>query len=84
MGDPGAQGDNVALRLALFAAFVAVVYGANWALDRYGVVSIGFGLMAPAGVYFAGVGFSMRRVGAPGYSVPSPRAQPCRGGSPTP
>jgi uncharacterized PurR-regulated membrane protein YhhQ (DUF165 family) len=60
MGDPGAQGDNVALRLALFAAFVAVVYGANWALDRYGVVSIGFGLMAPAGVYFAGVGFGLR------------------------
>lgn len=48
------------VRVVLFAAFVAVVYGANWALERYGVVSIGFGLMAPAGVYFAGVGFGLR------------------------
>jgi len=44
----------------MFAAFVAVVYGANWALERYGIVSVGFGLMAPAGVYFAGLGFGLR------------------------
>lgn len=47
-------------KIALFAAFVATVYGANWALARYGIVSIGFGLMAPAGVYFAGLGFGLR------------------------
>lgn len=45
---------------ALFAAFVATVYGANWALDTYGIVPIGFGLMAPAGVYFAGLAFGLR------------------------
>lgn len=45
---------------SLFAAFVATVFGANWALDHYGIVNIGFGLMAPAGVYFAGLAFGLR------------------------
>lgn len=44
----------------LFVAFVATVYGANWALARYGLVSVGFGLTAPAGVYFAGLAFGLR------------------------
>lgn len=44
----------------LFASFVATVWAANWALGRYGIVSIGFGLMAPAGVYFAGLSFGLR------------------------
>lgn len=47
-------------RVALFAGFVATVVGANWALGRYGVVSVGFGLTAPAGVYFAGLAFGLR------------------------
>lgn len=47
-------------RLALFAAFVATVIGANWALNRYGIVPVGFGLEAPAGVYFAGLAFGLR------------------------
>jgi uncharacterized PurR-regulated membrane protein YhhQ (DUF165 family) len=42
------------------AAFVATVYGANWALTRYGVIHIGPGLYAPAGVFFAGLGFLLR------------------------
>lgn len=45
---------------ALFAAYVATVYGANWAIGAFGVLPIGFGLMAPAGVYFAGLAFSLR------------------------
>ena len=44
----------------LFIGFVATVIAANWALSRYGIVSIGFGLMAPAGVYFAGLAFGVR------------------------
>lgn len=40
--------------------FVATVYAANWALTRWGVVSVGFGLTAPAGVFFAGLGFLLR------------------------
>lgn len=40
--------------------FIATVYGANWSLVEFGIVSIGFGLTAPAGVYFAGLAFSLR------------------------
>lgn len=43
-----------------FAAFVGCVYLTNWALERWGLVSVGFGLMAPAGVYFAGLTFGIR------------------------
>lgn len=47
-------------RLVTFAAFVGTVIGANWALNRYGIVPVGFGLEAPAGVYFAGLAFGLR------------------------
>lgn len=47
-------------RIALFAAFAGTVVAANWALGRYGIVPIGFGLYAPAGVYFAGLAFGLR------------------------
>lgn len=49
-----------ARQIILFTAFVLTVYAANWALARWGIVPIGFGLMAPAGVYFAGLGFGLR------------------------
>jgi uncharacterized PurR-regulated membrane protein YhhQ (DUF165 family) len=42
------------------AGFVACVWFANWLLSTYGVVGIGFGLMAPAGVYAAGLSFGLR------------------------
>lgn len=41
-------------------AYVATVYAANWALKQYGFIDIGFGLMAPAGVLFAGLAFTFR------------------------
>lgn len=44
------------------AAFLACIVGANWALSTFGVVPIGLGLMAPAGVYFAGLSFTARDV----------------------
>jgi uncharacterized PurR-regulated membrane protein YhhQ (DUF165 family) len=47
-------------KIGLFVAFVATVYGANWALARWGLVPVGFSLMAPAGVYFAGLAFGIR------------------------
>jgi len=43
-----------------FTVFVATVYGANWSLDKWGFVSIGFGQVAPAGVYVAGLAFTAR------------------------
>ena len=41
-------------------AYIATVYAANWALNTYGLVGVGFGLMAPAGVFFAGLAFTFR------------------------
>jgi queuosine precursor transporter len=40
--------------------YVATIFAANWAIAAFGVVPVGFGLMAPAGVYFAGVAFTFR------------------------
>jgi uncharacterized PurR-regulated membrane protein YhhQ (DUF165 family) len=31
------------------AAYLLCIVGANWAIERYGFVSVGFGYMAPAG-----------------------------------
>ncbi len=40
--------------------FVATVWLANYAVTHWGIVPVGFGLHAPAGVYFAGAGFLLR------------------------
>jgi hypothetical protein len=45
---------------ATLAAYVAVIFLANWAIERYGFVPVGFGLIAPAGVFFAGLAFEFR------------------------
>ncbi len=42
--------------------FVATVWFANWLLARYGVVYIGFGLYAPAGVFAVGIAFTLRDI----------------------
>ena len=47
-------------RLALLAALAGTVLAANWAIGQYGTVPVGFGLVAPAGVYFAGLAFGLR------------------------
>jgi uncharacterized PurR-regulated membrane protein YhhQ (DUF165 family) len=41
-------------------AYIATIFAANWAISTFGVVPVGFGLMAPAGVYFAGLAFTLR------------------------
>jgi hypothetical protein len=40
--------------------FVATIFGANWAIETYGLVPVGLDLIAPAGVYFAGLAFTFR------------------------
>lgn len=40
--------------------YIATIFAANWAISNFGVVPVGFGLMAPAGVYFAGLAFTFR------------------------
>jgi queuosine precursor transporter len=42
------------------AAYLSTILGANWAITRYGAIPVGFGLRAPAGVYFAGLAFTLR------------------------
>ncbi len=40
--------------------YVLTIFAANMAITLFGIVPVGFGLMAPAGVYFAGLTFSLR------------------------
>jgi hypothetical protein len=57
--------DNGSLRRVGWVAavlFVATVWFANWLLTRYGVVPIGFGLEAPAGVFAVGLAFTLRDI----------------------
>jgi uncharacterized PurR-regulated membrane protein YhhQ (DUF165 family) len=46
--------------LWLLVAYIATIWLANWAIGTFGLVPVGFGLMAPAGVYFAGLAFTLR------------------------
>ena len=48
------------VRYLVVFAFVGTVIAANWALETYGIVPLGFGLEGPAGVFFAGLGFLLR------------------------
>lgn len=43
-----------------FAAFVSTVFVANYLVQHFGVVSVGFGLVAPAAVFAAGAAFVLR------------------------
>ncbi len=42
------------------AAYIATIVAANVAIATFGVVPVGFGLVAPAGVYAAGLAFTFR------------------------
>jgi uncharacterized PurR-regulated membrane protein YhhQ (DUF165 family) len=48
------------VRVALLAGLAGTGVAANWAVTWLGVVSVGFGLAAPAAVYLAGVAFTLR------------------------
>ena len=45
---------------ALAAAFLGCILAANYVTSRYGMVPVGFGLIATAGTYFAGLSFVLR------------------------
>lgn len=51
---------RTATGIALGVGYVATIFLANWAISTFGTVPVGFGLMAPAGVYFAGLAFTLR------------------------
>lgn len=42
------------------AAYVATIFAANWAIATFGVIPVGFGLVAPAAVAFAGLALALR------------------------
>jgi queuosine precursor transporter len=46
--------------LACLALYVGTIFAANWAITRYGLVTVAPGLVAPAGVYFVGIAFTLR------------------------
>jgi hypothetical protein len=50
----------VKFRYVWLACYIATIFAANWALKTFGFIDIGFGLMAPAGVLFAGLAFTFR------------------------
>lgn len=57
--NPGRQRS---IGLIAAALFIATVWLANWLVTKYGVVSVGFGLHAPAGVYAVGIAFTLRDI----------------------
>lgn len=42
--------------------YVGTVWAANYAVQHWGIVNVGFGLHAPAGVYFVGLAFTLRDI----------------------
>lgn len=54
------NGKNRAVGVAAAVGLLACIIAANFVTTRYGVVPVGFGLMATAGTYFAGVTFVLR------------------------
>ncbi|WP_327029726.1 VUT family protein [Micromonospora sp. NBC_01740] len=46
--------------LTLAATYIGTIAAANWAVATYGAIPIGLGLLAPAGVLFAGLAFTLR------------------------
>ena len=51
---------NLKWGVVWIACLAATIVGANWAIRTFGMAPVGFGLMAPAGVYFAGLAFTFR------------------------
>ncbi len=51
-------------RLGVVAAvaYVGTILAANWAVDRFGIVPVGFGYKGPAAVYIVGLAFTLQDV----------------------
>lgn len=58
--ESGPIGPHYALAGAAATAFLACILAANYVTSRYGMVPVGFGLVATAGTYFAGLSFVLR------------------------
>lgn len=58
----GTMGLRVKLILAALVtmAYIGTIFAANWALQKWGIVDVGLGMQATAGVYFAGLSLTLR------------------------
>lgn len=48
------------LGMAALLVYLLTILGANWAITYIGIVPVGFGLLAPAGVYAVGLTLTLR------------------------
>lgn len=48
------------MKYAPLVGYVSTIFLANWLITHLGLVPVGFGLVAPAGVYAAGLAFTAR------------------------
>jgi len=62
---------QAAVGSAGLAVYIAAIVGANYLLAHYGFIPIGFGLMAPAGVYAAAVTFPSRDLVQRQFGIPA-------------
>jgi len=51
---------RVAVPVLLAVVYLSTIVAANWAVTHYGAVPVWPGLLAPAGVYIAGLAFTIR------------------------
>lgn len=51
---------TTATAASLLAAYIATIPAANWAVSTWPEAPVGFGLVAPAGVYFVGLALVLR------------------------
>jgi uncharacterized PurR-regulated membrane protein YhhQ (DUF165 family) len=50
------------LGLAAFAFYIGTIFAANWLIEHVGIINVGFGLHAPAGVLMVGLAFTLRDI----------------------
>lgn len=51
---------RIALTVLVTVAYIGTIFAANWALNKWGIVDVGLGMQATAGVYFAGLSLTLR------------------------
>jgi uncharacterized PurR-regulated membrane protein YhhQ (DUF165 family) len=54
--------DPMRIAIAALAGFIATIFAANWLIATFGVVTVAPGLLAPAGVFAAGLAFTFRDI----------------------
>lgn len=58
-------------KLSAAIGFLATIVAANLAVQHFGVIPVGFGLLAPAGVLFVGLGFTLRDLTQRAFGTPA-------------